>query len=66
MSVIHNMFSFFAELQVQQVEEFNGMICAIFECQHFVDNSQLQHFRFHFRSHSDFSTARTVKINIFV
>ena len=42
------------------------MICAIFECQHFVDNSQLQHFRFHFRSHSDFSTARTVKINIFV
>ena len=31
MSVIHNMFSFFfAELQVQQVEEFNRMICAIF------------------------------------
>ena len=48
------------------MEEFNRMICAIFECQHFVDNSQLQHFRFHFRSHSDFSTARTVKINIFV
>ena len=48
------------------MEEFNRMICAIFECQHFVDNSQLQHFRFHFRSHSDFSTARTVKTNIFV
>ena len=41
-----HVFLFFAELQVQQVEEFNRMICAIFECQHFVDSSQLHIFVF--------------------